>query len=490
MAKTISSLRQKFPFIPAETTVDHLVIGAGVVGLAVGRELLRRFKNKTTFVVERNAQPGQETSSRNSEVIHAGIYYPRDSLKTELCIRGRRMLYAYCRKHDIPHKKLGKLIIARTREEQDYLDGLYAKIQAMNGDEGMRRRVKFGGEKRGEEEEEELVPLRRLDGGETLALEPDLSRTVCGSLWSPESGIIHSHALIASLENHVLNSPNGAIVYRSHVVRIDPNPLGPGWVVQTSSPRPGSLLGERNSVLVHSLINCAGLNAHNLYNQMEYGSEGRLQIGFCKGSYYAYGARTGVSSVGRLIYPTPSHAGGTGRMEGLGTHLTLDMEGKIKFGPDVEWLDVPLSLSPSCSSSAGSLPEEMQDFWTRHLAPNPARLESTFQFVRSYLPGIDPHYFVPDYAGIRPKLRTRNDGKQDEMNAAIVGGQLSDFVVMEGGRGDALSLVGIESPGLTSALAIADLVGRRIARLPPPSAATAVDRLNGLSDVGALDQWA
>lgn len=486
MAKTISSLRQKFPFLPPETTVDHLVIGAGVVGLAVARELLRRFKNKSTFIVERNPQPGQETSSRNSEVIHAGIYYPRDSLKTELCIRGRRMLYDYCREHDIPHKKLGKLIIARTPEERGYLDELYAKSQAMNGDEGLRRRVMSGWQKkkveRGEEEEEEeLVRLRRLDGAETLALEPDLNRTVCGSLWSPESGIIHSHAFIASLENYILNSPNGALVYRSTVVRIDPDPHGHGWVVQTTSPRPGDAhLGERNSVLVHSLINCAGLNAHNLYNQIQYPSQRRLQIGFCKGSYYAYGSRTGVSSVRHLIYPTPRQGGG-GRggkgLEGLGTHLTLDMEGKIKFGPDVEWLDIPLS--------SASPKEEIQDFWFNHLAPNPARLHSTFQFVSSYLPGIDPHHFVPDYAGIRPKLRTGKDGIHDEMNERILGG-LDDFVMME--SAGMMSVLGIESPGLTSALAIAERVSRRVARFHHSSSHT--DRLQTLSDVGELDQWA
>ncbi|PLW07029.1 hypothetical protein PCANC_25808 [Puccinia coronata f. sp. avenae] len=166
--------------------------------------------------------------SRNSQVIHAGIYYPQDSLKTALCLRGRRLTYNYCRKHNVLYKKIGKLILARTKDERDYLEKLYGKCQGMNADEGLRRAVMFG---HMEGRDGDLAPLRMMDQSETLALEPHLSPAIRSSLFSAETGIVDSHAFIASLETSINSSKNGEIVYSTRVVRIDPaHDNSRGWV--------------------------------------------------------------------------------------------------------------------------------------------------------------------------------------------------------------------------------------------------------------------
>ncbi|PLW42370.1 hypothetical protein PCASD_06359 [Puccinia coronata f. sp. avenae] len=506
-ATTLSRLRHHFPFIPPEATVDHLVIGAGVVGLAVGRELIHKFRDRSTFVVERNHQPGQETSSRNSEVIHAGIYYPQDSLKTALCLRGRRLMYDYCRKYNVPHKKIGKLIIARTKDESDYLEKLYGKCQAMNADEGLRRAVMFG---RMEGRDGDLAPLRMMDQAETLVLEPDLSPAIRSSLFSAETGIVDSHAFITSLETSIDSSENGEIVYGTRVVRIDPaHDNSPGWVVQTqtNTDQPGDTGGERNSVLARCLVNCAGLNAHNIYNHVLYPTARRLQLGFCKGSYYSYGSAEGVSSVQHLIYPTPTQQKCTGdSFAGLGTHLTLDMNRKIKFGPDVEWLNTQMiqaHITRESGLHAKDDPrvsqEEVQDFWSTLLLPNDQRLESTYSFVKSYLPGVDRDHFSPDYSGIRPKLRTM-DAEQNEENATVLrsgrrGEQgevsLDDFQISQPDRG-MINLLGIESPGLTSSLAIAEQVARMVQEDSgmAPRTSKPSSRQDRVSAPGHLNDWA
>ncbi|KAH9455987.1 hypothetical protein H4Q26_002812 [Puccinia striiformis f. sp. tritici PST-130] len=487
---TISRLRQNFGFIPAEATVDHLVIGAGVVGLAIARELTNRFRDRSTFVVERNAQPGQETSSRNSEVIHAGIYYPQDSLKTRLCIRGRNLLYEYCRKQNIPHKKIGKIIISKSREEKEYLSKLYTKCQVMNEDEVLRRAVNYGRMK-----DSELVSLRKLNQAEVLKLEPDLSQEVGFGLFSPETGIIDSHAFISSLENSIEDSENGELVYGTKVVRIDRSSSEQGWVIQTLTNDNQSTGGQRNSVLGKCVINCAGLNAHNIYNHLLYPRTEQLQLGFCKGSYYSYNSPKGVSSIGHLIYPTPiqgsTKGSSTSGVVGLGTHLTLDLNNKIRFGPDVEWLDIQSVHS-----------EELQDFWINLLNPNDQTLESTYLSVKSYLPGIDINHLSPDYSGIRPKLST-NDKNLNESNLRIlnredekVGGgrqlELSDFYIQESEPGF-VNLFGIESPGLTSSLAIGEYLSGLIAHIfdgPRHTHSRNRHPQQRFSTVGKLDDWA
>ncbi|KAA1126411.1 hypothetical protein PGTUg99_002175 [Puccinia graminis f. sp. tritici] len=506
-SRTLSRLRQNFPYIPPEATVDHLVIGAGVVGLAIGRELVHRFRCRSTFVVERNPQPGQETSSRNSEVIHAGIYYPQDSLKTVLCLRGRKLMYNYCRKHEIPHKKIGKLIISRSKEETEYLQKLYDKCQSLNGSQDLRRGVMFG---RMEDRDEELVPLRVIDQAEAHALEPDLSPDVSFGLFSPETGVLDSHAFISSLENSIENSENGELVYGTHVVRIDRSSTDQGWVVQTqtNADQPGEGGGERNSVLAKCLVNCAGLNAHNIYNHLLYPRSRQLQLGFCKGSYYSYSSPKGVDSVQHLIYPTPIQQPTQKSFVGLGTHLTLDMNQKIKFGPDVEWLTTKMiaankGLLGKCGPDglAADALEELQDFWTELLVPNDQRLETTYQSVKGYLPGVDRDHFSPDYSGIRPKLRTM-EGSQNESNQELLlnGNEgmsdsqlpnLDDFYINQSEPGF-VNLLGIESPGLTSSLAIAEHVAKLIQQLPSGLSlksrqSTAHERF---SAVGHLDDWA
>ncbi|OAV90173.1 hypothetical protein PTTG_08358 [Puccinia triticina 1-1 BBBD Race 1] len=505
-SKTVSRLRQNFAYIPPEASVDHMVIGAGVVGLAIGRELVNKFRSRSTFVVERNPQPGQETSSRNSEVIHAGIYYPQDSLKTAMCLRGRKLLYEYCRKHDVPHKKIGKLIISRSQDETDYLQKLYKKCQRLNRDKELTRAVMFG---RMEDRDEELAPLRVINQAEALSLEPNLSQDVRFGLFSPETGVLDSHAFISSLENSIENSENGEVVYGTHVVRIDRCSNDQGWVVQTqtNADQPGDAGGERNSVLAKCLVNCAGLNAHNIYNHILYPSSRQLQMGFCKGSYYSYGSRKGVNSVKHLIYPTPIQQPRGESFVGLGTHLTLDMNQKIKFGPDVEWLTTKMVQSnPSFLAKSGPAGlhgdalEELQDFWTELLSPNDQRLETTFQSVQSYLPGVDIDHFSPDYSGIRPKLRT-TDGLQNEANQEVLSGNtgaeenrrpsLDDFYIRQPEPGF-VNLLGIESPGLTSSLAIAEHVAKLVQELPHGLSlktrhSTAHERF---SAVGQLDDWA
>ncbi|KAI9608200.1 hypothetical protein KEM48_003332 [Puccinia striiformis f. sp. tritici PST-130] len=283
----------------------------------------------------------------------------------------------------------------------------------MNEDEVLRRAVNYGRMK-----DSELVSLRKLNQAEVLKLEPDLSQEVGFGLFSPETGIIDSHAFISSLENSIEDSENGELVYGTKVVRIDRSSSEQGWVIQTLTNDNQSTGGQRNSVLGKCVINCAGLNAHNIYNHLLYPRTEQLQLGF------------GSSTSGVV---------------GLGTHLTLDLNNKIRFGPDVEWLDIQSVHS-----------EELQDFWINLLNPNDQRLESTYLSVKSYLPGIDINHLSPDYSGIRPKLST-NDKNLNESNLRIlnredekVGGgrqlELSDFYIQESEPGF-VNLFGIESPG-------------------------------------------
>ncbi|PLW22347.1 hypothetical protein PCASD_11169 [Puccinia coronata f. sp. avenae] len=226
-------------------------------------------------------------------------------------------------------------------------------------------------------------------------------------------------------------------------------------LTQTSIDQPGDTGGERNSVLARCLVNCAGLNAHNIYNHVLYLTARRLQLGFCKGSYYSYGSAEGGSSVQHLIYPTPTQQKCTGNsFAALGTHLTLDMNCKIKFGPNVEWLNTQMTHSHIIRESglhAKDHPrvsqEKFQDFWSTLLLPNNKRLESTYSFVKTYLPGLG-------HSGIRPKLCTM-DAEQNQENATVLRsgrrgeqGEVSlvGFEISQPDRG-MINLLGIESPG-------------------------------------------
>ncbi|KIY45916.1 FAD dependent oxidoreductase [Fistulina hepatica ATCC 64428] len=386
----------RYKYKTPDALVDYLVVGGGVVGLAIAQRLSSHFPEKMTFLVERHESAGEETSSRNSEVIHSGLYYAPDSLKTRLCIRGRELLYERCCANSLPHRKLGKLVVATNKVQHQYLRSLHHKAKLLS--------QQFHGK------HPLHVPTQLISGDEARGMEPDLSPDVIAALWSPETGIVDSHALMESLERDIGNAESGQFVYSTEAVRIDSHPDA-GWTVNT-------------------LINVAGLSAPLVLNAI-LPLEKRLPMYFARGSYASYHG-PGVSNVKHLIYPCPAAAQA---FHGLGTHLTLDMNGKIKFGPDVEW------ISPPSSS------EDSVDFWKKYLVPDSTKLEEMHRAVTQYLPGVSIEGMEPDYVGIRPKIAPPGSGFQD-------------FVIRldadRSGKRPMLSLLGIESPGLTASLALAE----------------------------------
>ncbi|GAA5850757.1 hypothetical protein JCM5353_000222 [Sporobolomyces roseus] len=433
-------LRKRYQYLEPALTVDSLVIGGGVVGLAIAERLTKAFVDKTTFLVERHGQVGQETSSRNSEVIHSGIYYPPNSLKTALCIRGRDLLYARCKSHDIPHRQTGKLILATSKDQEKYLDTLFAKSE------------KLRTERIGE------IPLERLTGDQVREMEPDVGERVISALRSTMTGIVDSHALMESLEKGITDSETGELVYGTSVVRIDRQKGGgseQGWVVQTVTDDGSGGEGERTAVLAKSVVNAAGLNAHHILNQI-LPEDKKLRLHFAKGSYFSYRG-PGVSNVKHLLYPCPEE-----NVSGLGTHLTMSLDQEIRFGPDVQWLDPPVEDG-----------EDVPDFWASNLGANEERLQLAVASVQKFLPGVKAEGFSPDYAGIRPKLSARGEPSVD-------------FSITHPQPGF-ISLQGIESPGLTSSLAIAEMV-EGIIRKEVWGLGKGTGRT--VSEGGQLDGWA
>ncbi|AEO66779.1 uncharacterized protein THITE_132641 [Thermothielavioides terrestris NRRL 8126] len=379
---------------PVSSTADftHAVIGAGVVGLAVARNLARR-SGGATLLLERHAAVGTETSSRNSEVIHAGIYYGASSLKTALCIRGKELLYAHCARHGVPHRRTGKWIVAQT-------DAQLAALQRLHD-------LCTG---------EIHVPVRWVGAEEARRREPAV-RADKAVLESPTTGIVDSHALMVCLLGQ-FEDAGGTLALGSAVEGVAP--LGDagsaGWQLRVRD----AASGEVSTVTAETLVNSAGLGAVAVHNMIVPPAR-RREMFYAKGNYFSYGASS--PRVGTLVYPAPEPGHG-----GLGTHLTLDMAGRIRFGPDVEWVDSPDDL-----------------------AVNESRLAQTVQEVKKYLPGLDETQLRPDYAGIRPKL-----GKQ---GAVAHGKGFVDFVIQkEAGYHGWVNLLNIESPGLTSCLAIAEMV--------------------------------
>ncbi|GAA5925868.1 NAD(P)/FAD-dependent oxidoreductase [Sporobolomyces koalae] len=443
------SLRKRYPYLEPALAVDTLVIGGGVVGLAIAERLTKSFANKTTFLVERHGQIGQETSSRNSEVIHSGIYYAADSLKTALCIRGRDLLYSRCKDRGIPFRQTGKLILATSKEQEGYLQNLLQKSERL-------RRDKIGD-----------VPLEWLSGREVRNLEPDVGEGVVSALRSPRTGIIDSHAFMTNLEQEITESELGELVCGTRVVRIDRHEATgggkrgdgseSGWVVQTVTDDGSGGEGDRNAVLAKAIVNAAGLNAHHVLNQI-LPDDKQLKLQFAKGSYFSYRG-PGVANVSHLLYPCPE---GNKSLSGLGTHLTMSLENEIRFGPDVQWLTPPIEEG-----------EDVPDFWEQHLAADEERMELAIREVRKFLPNVTADGFSPDYAGIRPKLSGPGE-------TAV------DFSITHPQPGF-ISLQGIESPGLTSSLAIAEVV-EGIARREVFGMGKGTGRT--VSDSGLIDGWA
>ncbi|KIX06306.1 uncharacterized protein Z518_04281 [Rhinocladiella mackenziei CBS 650.93] len=375
------------------TDFTHAVIGGGVVGLAIARQLASR-TGTSTILIERHGAMGTETSSRNSEVIHAGLYYGPNSLKTALCVRGKHLLYELCTAQNIPHRKTKKWIVAQDAQQMDELERLHEFSKTID------------------------VPTHFLSRREIEAGEPDV-RAEAGVLESPTTGIVDSHALMTYLDGSLDERGGDSVLYTT-VTKIEPLSNGKQGYSITTRSRDGA--GGEDVITTETLINSAGLSAVDMSNMLLPPERHRSPF-YAKGSYFSYAS--GHPKPKTLLYPAPVPGLG-----GLGTHLTLDMAGRIRFGPDVEWVDDPTDLSL-----------------------NPARLEQAINMIQTYLPGINPDAINLDYCGIRPKLG-RSSGTYGKDGKGF-----ADFYICEeeGFKGF-VNLLGIESPGLTSALAIAEMV--------------------------------
>jgi L-2-hydroxyglutarate oxidase LhgO len=363
--------------------VDCVVVGAGVIGLAIARALAR--SGREVILLERGDTIGSETSSRNSEVIHAGIYYPAGSWKARLCVAGRERLYDYCQSRGIGHRRIGKLIVAAAASQVGDLAALQAKA-AVNG----------------------VTDLQWLEAPQARRLEPAV-RCVA-ALLSPSTGIIDSHALMLSLQGEAEDA-GAAIAFHSPVVG--------GWIedagftLDIAGPTP-SRFGCR------WLVNAAGLGANALAQRLvgfDWAFVPPLHL--AKGNYFML---SGKSPFNRLIYPLPDAAS-------LDVHVTLDLAGRARFGPDVQWID---SIDYDIDAR---------------------RAQLFYAAIRRYYPDLRDGALAPGYTGIRPKLQPP-------------GGPPEDFVIQgpqTHGIPGLVNLFGIESPGLTSCLAIADEVVRRLA---------------------------
>jgi len=358
--------------------VDAIVIGAGVVGLACARALA--LAGREVIVLESESAIGTGTSSRNSEVIHAGIYYPPGSLKAKLCVAGRQALYPYLVQHGVPHRRCGKLVVATEAAQIPVLEKLCAQA-AGNG----------------------VTDLKMLSGAEARAIEPQL--TCVAALESPSTGIIDSHSFMLALRGDAEDGGT-ALAFRSPVLRGSVKP--DGVELEIGGIESARLFAQR-------VVNSAGLFAQRVAESIEGFPRAKLPPArYCKGNYFSLSGRSPFS---RLIYPAPEAAG-------LGVHLTLDLGGRARFGPDVEWT-------------------ERIDYDV-----DPRRAERFYGAIRRYWPGLKDGALAPAYSGIRPKLHEPHEPARDFL---IQGPR-------DHGIPGLVNLFGIESPGLTASLAIGDTV--------------------------------
>ncbi len=361
-----------------------LVIGAGVVGLAVARALAR--KGYEVVVAEAANAIGTGISSRNSEVIHGGMYYATGTLRGRHCVAGRRMLYEFCATHGVPHRKCGKLIVATNAAELDKIGQI--EVQGgINGVEG----------------------LELIGGNAARALEPELS--CIGALHSPETGIIDGHAYMLALRGD-LEDAGGAIAFNTPVAGAKRK--AGQWQVAFGGG------GGGGEFAFDALVNCAGLGAQAVARAMEDYPASRVpRLVLAKGNYFTFAGRPAFR---RLIYPTPI-------VGGLGVHVTLDLAGRMRFGPDVEWVEC-----------------ENYDV-------DPSRAKLFYERIRSYWPGLPDGSLAPDYSGIRPKLTGPKEPQADFLIDAPAQHGLSGLVQM----------FGIELPGLTSSLSLGEEVAGHLA---------------------------
>lgn len=367
------------------TEIDVIIIGAGVVGLAIAAEISRA--NKNVFVFEKNRTFGLETSSRNSEVIHAGMYYPENSLKAKFCVNGNHLLYDLCEKYKVNHKRLGKIIVAANAAETEQVEKLY------------RQGLQNG-----------ISDLQMLSQNEIKHLEPHVE-AVAG-LFSPSTGIIDSFDLMRSF--YCCAKENGvAFVFGAEVINID----------RTAG---GYQLNVRDANSTYSMTGTVVVNAAGLLSDrvaqlagIDIGKSG-YRLHYCKGEYFSLNSKIS-RLVNRLVYPVPEKAG-------LGVHVTLSLDGCVRLGPNAKYVDIV------------------------EYAVDENDKTEFYQAAHRYLPSIEFDDLSPDFAGIRPKLQNKGDA-------------FRDFIIRDEtdkGLPGLINLVGIESPGLTAAPAIAQFVAGKI----------------------------
>lgn len=362
-------------------SVDITIIGAGVIGLALAARLAQ--PNKTVVILEQHTHIGEEISSRNSEVIHAGIYYPTQSLKATLCVEGKELLYDFCQQYQVPHRRCGKLIIANTTHDEERLALL--QQQAINNG---------------------VNDLQFLSSQQVKKLEPAIQAT--SALLSPSTGIIDSHQLLLTLSQ--LAEERGALLLRNTQFKqgeISNN----RFILNIQTGK------EAYQFSSQVLINAGGLHAQTIANTIEGFPKSDIpSLYYCKGSYFKL---AGSFKLNHLIYPLPE-----ANTTGLGIHATIDLAGQVRFGPDTEYID-----------------RVNYDVSTHHLT-------TYYQAIQRYYPGLKKEQLVPDYAGIRPKLQAPNSPPADFMIQTAAEHQIPGLI----------NLFGIESPGLTASLAIANKV--------------------------------
>ncbi len=362
---------------------DAVVVGAGAVGLACGYALAKR--GLVVAVLESEGHIGQGVSSRNSEVIHGGLYYATGSLKARLCVQGRRVLYAFLDRHNVSYKKCGKLVVATSEEEVARLDDIWAQALA-NDVEGMQR----------------------LTGEQARALEPGLNAHA--ALLSPESGVFDSHGYMLALQGEI-EAAGGAVVIATPFEGAEALADG-GFSVRAGGAEPTTLT-------CRLLVTAPGLSAQAVAARIEGYPEGHIPKGhFGKGVYFRL---TGKAPFQRLIYPPPIHGA-------LGTHYRNDLGGQAVFGPDLEYVPSP-------------------DY-----SVDPARAEVFAAYIRKFWPGLPDGALTPDYAGVRPKLHGAGEPQPDFQLRGVEDHGLEGL----------MALFGIESPGLTSSLAIGEEVAARL----------------------------
>lgn len=376
---------------------DIAIIGAGVIGLAIAEALAE--KDRRVVVLEKNPAFGQETSSRNSEVIHAGIYFPRELLKSRLCVTGNRLLYEWCTKKSVPHRAIGKLIVASTDEESEALAGIKATAEG-NGVEG----------------------LTLLTAADVQKREPNI-RTQ-GAMFSPNTGIVDSHAFMRSLL-HAAESRGAILTCRAEVTAIE----------HAGNTYDLTINNGEYRIRTQVLINSAGLWADRMAAMAGLDIDKlRYRLYPCKGNYFS---ASPAPKLNHLVYPVPQK-----NHVGLGIHATLDLTGRIRFGPDSRYLP-----QPSDATIRGNGQEHAFDY-----AVDENMKEAFHEAITRYLPGLGLDALHPDMSGIRPKLQSPDD-------------PVRDFVIQEesgAGFPGLINLIGMESPGLTSSLAIGAYVRKMI----------------------------